>query len=390
MGHLEVNARALPVKVRLYPRMRVIDDPLQRVRLHPPVHDHADTVAGTEDGVEIVRDHHHRQPQLPLQVQHQLVELRRADRVEPGGRLVEEQQPRVERQRPRQGSPLDHPSGKLRRIFPRGVGGKTHQADFEHRQLVPGRRGQRLEVLDHGQLHVLQHVEGRIQRSLLEGDPITRLDRTQRGARELRDVMPLYPYGAGLRPLQAEDAPQQHRLAGAGAADDAEHLVLPDFQLQAVVNHLGAEAVDEAPHLQDRVNQTPISMKSTAKRASARITRKMAWTTATVVSRPSSREEPRTCIPLWVPAIAIRTANTGALTIPTQKVDGEMAWLTRLTYWSRGMCSKEAQRTAPPTRPIRSATTVRSGSETTRPSTRGSTSAWNGSTPVACSASTSS
>src|SRR6185437_11469980 len=332
MGHLEVNAGALAVKVRLYPRMRMIDDPLQRVRLHPSVDDHADTIAGAEDGIEIVRDHDHRQPQLLLQVQHQLVELRRADRIEPGGRLIEEQQPGVERQRPRQGGPLDHASGKLRRIFPRGVGGKTHQADFEHRELVPGRRRQRLEVLDHGQLHVLQHVEGRIQRSLLEGDAVTRLYRAQRGTGELRDVMPLDADRAGLRPLQAEDAPQQHRLAGAGATDDAEHFVLPDLHVQPVMDHLGTEAVDQAAHLEDRVDQTPISMKSTAKSASARMTRKMAWTTATVVSRPSSREEPRTCMPLWVPAMAISTAKTGALMMPTQKVEGEMAWLTRLTY----------------------------------------------------------
>src|SRR6185437_17175573 len=137
---------------------------------------------------------------------------------------------------------------------------------------------------------------------------------------------------AGLRPLQAEDAPEQHRLAGTGGADDTEHLVLPDLHVEFVVDDLGAEAVAEAAHLQYGIDQTPISMKRTVKSASARITRKMAWTTATVVSRPSSREEPRTCMPLCVPAIAISTAKTGALITPTQKVLGEIAWLTRLTY----------------------------------------------------------
>src|SRR5581483_9928565 len=390
MGHLEVKAGALTVKVRLNPGVGMIDDPLQRACLHPTVDDHTDAVAGAEDGVQIVRDHHHGQPQLLLQVQHQLVELRRADGIQPGGRLIEEQQPRVERQRPRQGGPLDHASRELGRIFLRGVGGKPHQANFEHRELVTGRGRELRQVLDHGKLDVLQHRERRIQRSLLKGDAVTRLDRAQRLAGELSDVMPLDADGSGLRPLQAEDAPEQHGLAGAGAADDAEDLVLANLHLQAIVDHLPAEAIAEVPNLEHRISQTPISMKSTAKSASARITRKMACTTATVVSRPSSREEPRTCMPLCVPAIAISTAKTGALITPTQNVLGEIAWLTRLTYWSRGMCRSEAHRTAPPTSPTRSASTVRRGSESTSPSARGSTSASNASTPVACRASTSS
>src|SRR5579885_488056 len=328
-----MHACTLPMKVRLYPGMGMIDDALQRVDLHPPVHDDADAIARTEDRIQIVRDHHYRQPQLPLQVQHQLVELRRTDGIQAGSRLVEEQQPRIERQRASEGVSLDHAPRELRRIFPRGIGGKTHQADFEHGKLVASRRGQRAQMLDHGKLHVLQHVEGGIQRSLLEGDAIARLDPAQRASRELRDVMPFDADRAGLRPPQPEDAPQQHRLSGPGAADDPEHLVLTDLEIQALVHHLGAEAVDQSLHLQNGVrDQTPISMKSTAKSASARMTRKMAWTTATVVSRPSSREEPRTCIPRCVPAIAMSTANTGALMMPTQKVVAEMAWLTRLTY----------------------------------------------------------
>ena len=82
--------------------------------------------------------------------------------------------------------------------------------------------GQRRQVLDHRQLHVLQHVERGIQRALLEGHAVARLHRAQRAAGELGDVLALDADRAGLRPLQAEDAPQQHRFAGAGAADDAE------------------------------------------------------------------------------------------------------------------------------------------------------------------------
>ncbi len=109
-----------------------------------------------------------------------------------------------------------------------------------------------------------------------------------------------------------------------------------------------------------------------------------------VVSRPSSREEPRTCMPRYAPAIAITSANTGALMIPTQKVVGAIASFTRLTNWVRGMSSSSRHNSAPPIRPMISAMTVNNGSAITSPNTRGSTSTSNGSTPVAYSASTSS
>ena len=100
------------------------------------------------------------------------------------------------------------------------------------------------------------------------------------------------------RALQSEDGPQQHRLAGAGAADDAEHLIGAHLHVEPVVHHLGPEAVHQPLHLQHRVQlQMSISMNSTANRASASITQKIACTTATVTRRPSSRADPRTCMP---------------------------------------------------------------------------------------------
>ena len=98
--------------------------------------------------------------------------------------------------------------------------------------------------------------------------------------------------------MQAEDGPQQHRLARSRAADDPEHLALEHRHVEAIVDDLPPETVDDTPDVDRRGHhQIPISMNSTANSASARITRKIAITTATVVSRPSSREEPRTCMP---------------------------------------------------------------------------------------------
>ena len=68
------------------------------------------------------------------------------------------------------------------------------------------------------------------------------------------------------------------------------------------VYDLRTEAADEPPHANDRrfgwiYHQKSSCTNKMANRASARMTRKMDCTTATVVRRPSSRAESRTCMP---------------------------------------------------------------------------------------------
>src|SRR5579863_9580882 len=72
---------------------------------------------------------------------------------------------------------------------------------------------------------------------------------------------------------------------------------LVHLHADAVVHQLLAEAVDHTAHLQQRAHQMSSSMNSTANKASTRITKKIDCTTASVVSRPSSRDEPCTRMP---------------------------------------------------------------------------------------------
>ena len=58
-----------------------------------------------------------------LQVYHQLIEGRGTDRVQAGGRLIQEQQSGFERQRARQRGALDHATGELRGILAPASGG---------------------------------------------------------------------------------------------------------------------------------------------------------------------------------------------------------------------------------------------------------------------------
>ena len=103
---------------------------------------------------------------------------------------------------------------------------------------------------------------------------------------------------AGERRLQADDRAHQHRFAGARSADHAEHLAAPDVEIEPVMDDLVAEAVLQAADADDRLvvvgghQFKPIAVKKTAKKASRTMTRKMPWTTAVVVRRPTSSAFP--------------------------------------------------------------------------------------------------
>ena len=107
----------------------------------------------------------------------------------------------------------------------------------------------------------------------------------QLGGAHAADLAAVEQNAAGIGPAQPQDGTQQHRLAGAGAADDAEYLALVNLHVQPRVHYLRPEAVDHAAHLKQRTHQTSSSMNSTANSASTRITKKIDCTTASVVSR---------------------------------------------------------------------------------------------------------
>ena len=97
------RATARPVKIFLYPRMVQSQEFRNRSdRDDLPIREHRDPVADGVERVEVVGDQEDGEVEPLLEPQDQFVERGRGDRVEPGRRLVEEQQLRIERQRPRQ------------------------------------------------------------------------------------------------------------------------------------------------------------------------------------------------------------------------------------------------------------------------------------------------
>ena len=113
---LSALLRPLALEVCMNPGMRIADDAGERVADHAPIDDARPTRVQVPKMVS-------RSCVIMTTVScssrcrymHQLVEGRGADRIEPGGRLVEEQQLRIERQRARQRRALDHAAGQLGR-----------------------------------------------------------------------------------------------------------------------------------------------------------------------------------------------------------------------------------------------------------------------------------
>ena len=97
----------------------------------------------------------------------QLVEFRGADRVEARRRLVEEDQLRIERKRPRQRRALDHAARQFRRKFVRRVRLEADELDLEHGELVHEAL-RKIARLPHRHLNVLLHRQAGKQRAVLE------------------------------------------------------------------------------------------------------------------------------------------------------------------------------------------------------------------------------
>src|SRR6185295_11542542 len=225
---------------------------------------------------------------------------------------------------------------KLCRILRSGLRRQSHHVQLEPRQRIE-RLGIQVEEFRDRHLHVLRHVQGREQGAVLERDAVVAFHFAQLALADRADIAAVKFHASRAWTLQPENGPEKHRLAAARAADDAEHLAVHHLHIEPVVHELRAEAVDDARDLDDGFAHMSRCLKSTAKTASAKITRKIDCTTATVVRRPSSREDSRTCMPRTVPTNAMSIANTGALITPTQNVVGAIDSCTRVRYCAGGM-----------------------------------------------------
>src|SRR6185436_12872353 len=184
-------------------------------------------------------------------------------------------------------------------------------------------------VLADGQHDVLRDRKRREERAVLEQHA------DEGGAlrvANLRHRLAVHEHLARARALQPGERAQQHGLARPRAAGDADDLAGLHVEAHAVVHHLASKAVDDAARGEDRGGHQPILSKKIEKSASSTITRKIDFTTARVVSRPTLSAEPVTRSPCMHPTMAITTAKTGAFTRPTRRSCASTAPCTRSRY----------------------------------------------------------
>src|SRR6056297_1145004 len=284
--------------------------------------------------VQIVSDEKDRQAQRAAEIADQRVEVRSADRIEAGRRLVEKDDLGVEGERTGEARALAHAAGKFGGVLVAREIRQTDHRDLEVGEIAAHRRGQSGDR-PHRHLHVLTHGERGEQRPVLEHDAPAGVERPAGGpsARQHVHTEHLDRPGRGL--LKAGDGAQQHRLAGSRAADDAEDFAAVDVEIQVFMHDMGAELGSEPPNAYDRllvcgIFHRPISAKKMENSASATMTEKIAVTTALDVIRPSDSALPFTRMPAWQPTTPMMRANTGAFTSPTKTWEMSVPSMSRV------------------------------------------------------------
>ena len=224
----------------------------------------------------------------------ELQDLRLRGDVERGGRLVGDQERRLEHERHRDHDPLALAAGELVRIRvddPRGIG-QVHLADDVEDLRAP-RRGVERRVLDQHLVDLLAAAHDRVERGhrLLEDHRHPgRAELAQPARRCARQVVAVEPdRAAGDRQRlrqQAHHALRDHRLARARLADEADDLAASDVERHARhgFRPIGSrrERDREVPDLEHRGAHSRRAMRgsSVSRRPSPRM-----FTASTVTAR---------------------------------------------------------------------------------------------------------
>src|SRR3954468_23825866 len=320
------GAGALAVKVLVQPRvLRGLHVGDRSGCNDLPVAQHGDAVAGRIKAVEVVGYHENGQAQSALQGAHQLVEIAGADRIEAGGRLVQEHQFRIERERARQRHALDHAAGEVGRVAVRDFGFEAHHHEFGDHHLVE-QFLRELEIFAHRKLDVLPHRERGKQRALLKQDAPAPLHAAALvGVRRIEIDAEYLDAARHLR-HQADDGAGQYGFARAGRADEAEDLAALDVEVEPVEHAGFAELHGDVANPDDGVGSwlkrhgyIPIAAKKIANTPSITMTKKMPFTTDEVVCWPSDSALPCTASPSTQATMPMVAGITGALTMPTMK-----------------------------------------------------------------------
>ncbi len=180
-------------------------------------------------------DHHDGRAQAFLELEDEVIEPPRADRVQSGGGLIKKENIRIKRHGPGQPRPLAHAAAYFR-----GVklleSGQPHQRELEEHQL-PDLRGRQVGVFAERDGDVFRQGHGAPEGAALVEH-----------AEVPHHALPLFllhfpeagfaiehPAAGGL--FQPDEVPHQGALAAAASPHDDEHLATPDGEVEIAHDH---------------------------------------------------------------------------------------------------------------------------------------------------------
>ncbi len=205
----------------------------------PPVVDDRDPVGEHVRLLEVLRGEEDGHTVLAGQARDLLPQVRAALRVEPRGRLVEEQDARGVHERERQVEPALHPA----RVATNAAVGRVEQAHpLEQGVATRASLALRDALQRRLQPHVVAPSEQRVERGLLQ----RRADGPPDGGALAHDVVPGHPSLPRARRQQRREHQHGGRLAGAVGPEEAVDLARLDAQVDAVDRpHAALELADE-------------------------------------------------------------------------------------------------------------------------------------------------
>jgi hypothetical protein len=207
----------------------------------------ADVVGHRAGGVDVVGHDQERRVDLRVQVDDQLVEERRADRVEAGVGLVEEHDLGIEHERPRQARALAHAAGDLAGQLVLGA----DQADQVHllHDDVTDLGLRLLGVLAQRERDVVVEVHRAEHGAVLEQHAEQLADLVEVALGAGGDVGALDDDRALVGLEQADQGLEEDRLAGAGGAQHHADLARGDGQRHVPPDQLLAEGLRQVVDL---------------------------------------------------------------------------------------------------------------------------------------------
>ena len=217
-----------------------------------PEPQHGDPIGDLEDVVEVVRDEDDSEPLFGESADEleNLIGLRDAQR---GRRLVEDHDARVPHHRAADRNRLALAAGEARDRLPDRPDGRHAQAlERLRRPLLHRRLTEATDevVLLPSEVHVLDDVQVVAERKILVDDLDPELRRVLRAAD--RDLLPVEPRLALVDRVDAGDALDQRRLAGAVVAHERHHLAGAHLEVDVGQRIDRTEALADSTRLERR------------------------------------------------------------------------------------------------------------------------------------------